>query len=297
MLIHWNFDPVLLQLGPLSVRWYGLLFVGGFLAGQVLLGRIFRREGLDSRSAQDLLLYALVGAVIGARLVHCLAYEPSYYLSHPVEIFRVWEGGLASHGGVVGVFAGLIVAARQQNPPLKLLWLLDRVAIPSAFAATAIRFANFLNSEIVGTPTSGSWGVVFATLDQIPRHPVQLYEASAYLGIGLLLWTLYRSGAGRRPGLLLGTLFALAFSARVVLEFFKTPQASYDGSFALSAGRQSSGSSEVGWPVALARSPPSMAATTLVLKASAREQKNLSNPTSSPMQKLSHGTVIIMALL
>lgn len=237
MLIHWSFDPVLQQLGPLPVRWYGLVFVGGFIAGQMLLGRIFRREGIDPRFAQDLLLYALVGAVVGARLLHCLVYEPSYYLSHPVEIFRVWEGGLASHGGVVGVFVALFVAARRQRPPVELLWLLDRVAIPSAIAAAAIRLANFLNSEIVGIPTGGTWGVVFSAVDPVPRHPVQVYEAIAYLGAGWLLWALYTNGSGRRPGLLLGVLFVLVFSARLVLEFFKTPQASYDGILALSAGQ------------------------------------------------------------
>ncbi|WP_462116753.1 prolipoprotein diacylglyceryl transferase, partial [Lysobacter xanthus] len=214
MLIHWNFDPILLQLGPLSVRWYGLLFVGGFIAAQFALGRIFRREGVDPNAAADLLIYALVGAVIGARLVHCLVYEPGYYLSHPLEIVRVWEGGLASHGGVVGVFIGLGLAARRHKPPLRLLWLLDRAAIPSTIATASIRLANFLNSEIVGLPTSGTWGVVFAAVDQVPRHPVQLYEAAAYLGIGCVLWSLYRRGLASRSGLLLGTLFVLAFSAR-----------------------------------------------------------------------------------
>jgi len=237
MVIQWSFDPILFQLGPVSVRWYGLLFVGGFIAGQVLLGRMFKREGVNPSLAQDLLLYALVGAVIGARLVHCLVYEPQAYLRHPLEILRIWEGGLASHGGVLGVFAGLALAARRQVPRIDLLWLLDRVAIPSAFAASAIRLANFLNSEIVGLPTSGRWGVVFTAVDHVPRHPVQLYATAAYLGAGRILWLLYRQRAGTRPGLLLGSLFVLVFSARLVLEFFKTPQASYDGTLVLSAGQ------------------------------------------------------------
>jgi len=144
---------------------------------------------------------------------------------------------LASHGGVIGIVAGLPIAARRNEPALPLLWLLDRVAVCSTFDVSLIRVANFLNSEIVGVPTSGTWGVVFTSLDQVPRHPVQLYEAVCYFFIGLALWALYRKGAGAKGGLLLGLLLLLSFSARIALEFFTTPQASYDGSLLLSAGQ------------------------------------------------------------
>ncbi|MDR7121973.1 prolipoprotein diacylglyceryl transferase [Rheinheimera soli] len=237
MIVYWSFNPILLELGPLSIRWYGLLFVGGFIVGQQLLGRMFRSEGIDARIAENLLLYALVGAIVGARLVHCFVYEPMYYMQHPFQVLRVWEGGLASHGGIVGLAIGLILAARRQSPPLSVVWLFDRVTIPALLAATAIRVANFLNSEIVGNPTSGGWGIVFESVDQVARHPVQLYEASAYFCIALMLWMMYRKGVGARSGFLLGITLILVFSSRIIIEIFKTPQASYDGALLFSAGQ------------------------------------------------------------
>lgn len=238
MLIHWNFDPVLVHLGPIAVRWYGLLFVGGFFVGQLLLARFFRREGVPEKNADSLLIYALVGAVVGARIVHCLFYEPDYYLSHPLAILRIWEGGLASHGGVIGVLVGLWIATRRLQPPMPFLWLLDRVAIPSALAAVSIRCANFLNSEIVGNPTDGHWGVVFEAVDALPRHPAQLYEAFGYLCVFGVLMAIYRRFGARTPrGLLLGWMLVLIFGVRIVVEFFKTPQASYEAGQMFTVGQ------------------------------------------------------------
>lgn len=180
MLLHWNFDPVLVAIGPLSIRWYGLLFVTAFFVGQAVLSRIFKAEGVPQENAGQLLLYSLVGTIVGARLAHCLFYDPQYYTSHPLAILRIWEGGLASHGGAVGMLVGLWLGSRTIWPQSPFLWLVDRVTIPAALGAAFVRVANFLNSEIVGVPTSGGWGVVFESVDQLPRHPVQLYEAAAY---------------------------------------------------------------------------------------------------------------------
>lgn len=228
MLIHWNFDPVMLALGPLKIRWYGLLFVGAFLAGQYILGRIFKAEGVETKHIDNLLLYALLGCVVGARLAHCLFYDPHYYLTHPLEILRIWKGGLASHGGAAGLLLGLWWGSRSAKPPLPFLWLVDRVAIPAALGAVFVRVANFLNSEIVGIPTSGTWGVVFEAVDKRPRHPAQLYEAVAYLCIFLILLAIYRRHNERPPhGLLFGWFLVLVFAARIAVEFFKTPQAAY----------------------------------------------------------------------
>lgn len=238
MIIHWNFDPILISVGPLAIRWYGLLFVGAFIAGQAVLTRIFRAEGVPKENAERLLLYALLGTIAGARLAHCLFYDPQYYLSNPLAILRIWEGGLASHGGAAGMLLSLWLGTRILKPKMPFLWLVDRVSVPAALGAVFVRGANFLNSEIVGIPTSGGWGVVFEAVDNLPRHPVQLYEAVAYLIIFLILAAIYRRLGQRTPhGLLFGVFLILVFSARLVLEFYKVPQAAYQPGQLLSVGQ------------------------------------------------------------
>jgi phosphatidylglycerol---prolipoprotein diacylglyceryl transferase len=238
MIFVWTFSPVLVSVGPITIRWYGVLFVAAFLLGQAFLSRAFASEGIAKDRAEALLLYALIGAVVGARLAHCLLYDPSYYIHNPLAILRVWEGGLASHGGVIGVLIGLWVASRKFDPRVPFLWLLDRAAIPAAFGASLIRVANFLNSEIVGIPTSGTWGVVFTSVDQLPRHPVQAYEAISYAISGIILWLMYRRlGKGVPHGLLVGWLLVLVFSMRIILEIWKVPQAAYEAGQALSVGQ------------------------------------------------------------
>lgn len=238
MPIHWKFDPILVAVGPISIRWYGVLFVAAFFVGQVVLSKIFKSEGVEQGHAERLLPYSLVGTVVGARLVHCLFYDPGYYSSHPLAVFRIWEGGLASHGGAIGMVLGLWFASRSTRPRLPLLWLLDRVAIPAALGAVFVRAANFLNSEIVGVPTSAGWGVVFEAVDQLPRHPVQLYEAGTYLLICLALQLVYRRcRKNTPPGLLFGWFLVLIFSARIAMEFFKVPQAAYESGQVFSVGQ------------------------------------------------------------
>lgn len=238
MLIHWSFNPVLATIGPFSIHWYGVLFVSAFLMARTFMARIFRSEDVPPEHAERLLYYALGGAVVGARLAHCLFYDPAYYLSEPMAIFRVWEGGLASHGGMVGILMGLWLGARRLEPRLSFLWLIDRVSIPAALGAVFVRVANFINSEIVGNPTYASWGVVFESVDGVARHPVQLYEATAYLMTFLALYLCYRK-LGRNPpqGLLFGLFLTLVFSSRVLIEFCKAPQAAYDATEALSTGQ------------------------------------------------------------
>jgi len=238
MLIHWKFDPVLIAIGPLSIRWYGVLFVAAFFVGQALLARMFQAEDAPPENAERLLLYSLVGTIIGARLAHCLFYDPQYYLAHPLAMLRVWEGGLASHGGAVGMLLGLWLGYQVTRPHLSFLWLVDRVTIPAAFGAVFVRAANLLNSEIVGVPTSGRWGVVFESVDQLPRHPAQLYEAAAYLIIGFVLLAIYRRLGKRMPsGLLFGLFMLLVFSVRIAVEFFKVPQAAYESGQVFSVGQ------------------------------------------------------------
>jgi prolipoprotein diacylglyceryl transferase len=235
--LHWHVDPVLLRLGPLELHWYGLLFASGFLIGIRIMAWIYRSEGRPPQEVDQLLLYVLIGTVVGARLGHCLFYDPGYYLRHPLEILQVWKGGLASHGGALGVFLALFLYTRVHRD-ISYLWLLDRIAIPASLAGALIRFGNFFNSEIIGKPWNGPWAIVFDRVDSLPRHPVQLYEALAYTLIFAMLVVVYRRSSHRPPaGRLFGLYLVAIFSARILLEFYKLPQAAYEAQFTFSVGQ------------------------------------------------------------
>ncbi|MCF6206155.1 MAG: prolipoprotein diacylglyceryl transferase [Sulfurovum sp.] len=232
----WNIDPVLLHLGPLQLRWYGLLFVGSFLIGVYLMKQIFVQEGQNPDLVDTTLIYVLIGAVIGARLMHCLAYEPDFYLSHPIEILKVWKGGLASHGGILGVVIALWLFAKRYR--LSFEWLLARITIPGLLSATFIRLGNFFNSEILGLPSNAPWAVVFERVDMTPRHPVQLYESFAYLILFIIFSLLYKRLAPQTVTKLFGGLLLITvFSVRFVLEYFKTRQADYVTTLPLTTGQ------------------------------------------------------------
>jgi phosphatidylglycerol---prolipoprotein diacylglyceryl transferase len=230
--------PELLQLGPLAVRWYGLLFALGFWLGYAIVQWQFRREGKDEASLGSLLTHLVTGTLVGARLGHCLFYEPAYYLAHPLEILMIWQGGLASHGGAVGVLLALYLYSRK-HPDQPYLWLLERIAVPTALTASLIRLGNLFNSEILGLPTRVPWAVVFTRVDLIPRHPVQVYESITYAFIfGLLLLLYWRAEQGRTPpGLLLGLFLIGVFTSRFFLEFIKERQSEYGEHLVLSVGQ------------------------------------------------------------
>ena len=223
----WNADPVLLNLGPLQLYWYGLLFVGSFVIGSWILKWIYVRENRDPEVLESLFIYIIIGAAVGARLVHCFFYDPSYYFSNPIKIFAVWEGGLASHGGVMGVLLATWLFAKKHKESFT--WLLSRLAIPAALSGAAIRVGNFMNSEIVGHPTDLPWAIIFQRLDNIPRHPSQLYEAIAYLAIFVFLLVVYKNVKPTFATKVLPALwFITIFTARFFLEFVKTKQAAYN---------------------------------------------------------------------
>jgi prolipoprotein diacylglyceryl transferase len=234
--LTWNVDPVLLHLGPVALRWYGLLFTGGLFAAYAVGAWSFERAGGSREDASRLLSYVVVGTIVGARLGHCLLYEPRYYLRHPLEILAIWRGGLASHGGAAGIaLAVWLFARRAGRSPL---WLLDRVAVAAPVAAASIRIGNFFNSEIIGRPSTLPWAVVFARVDSQPRHPAMLYEAAAYLGIFAgMLWLEARTNIRDRRGALTGILLALIFSARFVIEFVKEPQEAFEAALPLDLGQ------------------------------------------------------------
>lgn len=224
---HWGPSPILLSLGPLQLRWYGLLFASGFVVGFYIMQKMYRLEGKDPENVDTLLTYMVAGTLLGARLGHCLFYEPDYYLSHPIEILKFWRGGLASHGAAIGIFSALyIYSKRHKDEPY--LWLMSRMGVVVAGAGFFIRLGNFFNSEIVGVPSFFSWAIVFTRIDQIPRHPTQLYESISYLLIFAFLCRLYFKSKGLiSPEKLLGWFFVLVFGVRFLLEFTKEYQAAF----------------------------------------------------------------------
>jgi prolipoprotein diacylglyceryl transferase len=232
----WNIDPVIVTFGPLTLGWYGLFFASGFLVGVNIMQWIYRRDGRDPGELDRLLWFVLGGTIVGMRLVHCLFYDPKYFLAHPLEILEIWKGGYASHGGAIGLLLAVYWYCRRAGRPTY-LWLLDRLAIAAVITGAFIRIGNFFNSEIIGVPTDSVFGVVFLRVDALPRHPVQLYEAITYLAIFLVMLWLYRTKRATANGVLTGTYLALVFGARFGLEFFKTPQATYEAGNVISVGQ------------------------------------------------------------
>lgn len=234
--IHWNADPEMINIFGLSIRYYGVLFASGLFICAQILGRIYKKENIPAQYLDTLMMYSVIGIVIGARLGHCLFYEPTYYLSNPLEILKVWKGGLASHGGVLGLLSAMYFYSRKTKHSVVVV--ADLIAVVSGLAFAAIRLGNFMNSEILGMPTTQPWGVIFERIDAIPRHPAQLYEAIAYLLIFILMMLLYRAkreklGSGFFFGL--GTI--LFFTARFLIEFVKVNQASFEEGMSLKMGQ------------------------------------------------------------
>ncbi|MFA6769861.1 MAG: prolipoprotein diacylglyceryl transferase [Bacteroidales bacterium] len=239
--VTWSPSPEIFSIGPITLRYYSVLFVSGFLIGYYIFTKFFKREGVPTEIL-DPLLYTLLGsAVIGARLGHCLFYEPDYYLARPLEILKVWEGGLASHGGAIAILIAIWYYARKygRKHNFDYLWLMERIGIATALAGALIRFGNLMNSEIYGNPTTLPWGFIFVLRGEVlPKHPTQLYEAIAYLATFGILMLLYWKFL---PKLKKGTLFGLfligIFGARFFIEFVKEPQVPFEQGMALNMGQ------------------------------------------------------------
>ncbi len=237
--IRWDVDPVIFHVGPLPIRWYSLGWLLAFGVGFYIVQWMFKKEEKPEEDLEPILFYMLAGAMIGARLGHVLFYRPDYYLSHPIEIIAFWKGvrGLASHGGALGILISLYIYTRR-HPQHSYLWLLDRVAVPTALGGMFIRLGNFMNSEILGLPSNLPWAVEFLRVDNVPRHPAQVYEALAYLVVFIVLITLYRRQGARVPhGRLIGTFFAMVFTARFLIEFVKERHVPFEASLPLSMGQ------------------------------------------------------------
>lgn len=232
-----NGHPEGLDVGPIAIRWYSLMFLIGFIAGYRIMWHMFRHEGAPERWLPTLLVYVGMATIVGARLGHCLFYEWDYYSAHPGDIIKVWEGGLASHGGTIGIIIAVYIFSRlTAHKPL--LWTLDRLCVPVALVACLIRLGNLFNSEIYGHTTTLPWGFIFPNSHGIACHPTQLYEASAYLVLfALLMWMYWRRNAEMRPGLLLGVFFIWVFGWRFIIEFVKNPQEEFENAMTLNMGQ------------------------------------------------------------
>lgn len=236
MTLVWNVDPVFISIAGLSIHWYGLLFAGAILTGQQLMKWIYQQEGLATEPLDSLLTYVVVGVIVGARLGHCLFYDPAYYLSFPLKILAIWEGGLASHGGFIGLLISIALYVRKYQ--VNYLWLIDRLVICTALFGIFVRSANFINSEIIGKATHAGWGVIFSRIDNVARHPAQLYEAIAYSFIFVILLSIYRKYKANTPnGQLLALFLILMAIVRFTIEMVKTQQAAYVFDIGLNTGQ------------------------------------------------------------
>lgn len=246
-MIHWNPDIIAFSIGSLEVRWYSLLWAVGLAAAYAIVFRLYRRQGIPQEKFDPLFFYCFIGILAGARLGHCLFYEPGYFLTHPVEMFLPvrhtiegwkWTGysGLASHGGTLGLILALWLYVRRTK--VNLMRVLDNIAIATPLTACCIRLGNLMNSEIVGKPTGTDYGFVFEHLDEsFPRHPGQLYEAAAYFVfflVGLWLYRRYRERVG--TGFFFGWCLTSIFAFRFGVEFFKDVQESWEVSMVSAIG-------------------------------------------------------------
>lgn len=235
--IQWNISPSIFSIGPVSVRWYGLLFAMSFVVGYFIMLRIFRKENIPEPLLDELSMYMLISTVVGARLGHVLFYEPASYFAHPLDILKIWEGGLASHGAAIGIIFALYLFSRKTRQPF--LWVIDRIVIVVALSGFFIRTGNLFNSEIYGNVTSLPWGFVFQHVGEtLPRHPTQIYEGLCYLGLFFfLLWYYFQKNGKPRPGFLFGMFLVVLFSFRLLIEFIKEPQVNFENSMALNMGQ------------------------------------------------------------
>lgn len=237
--IKWDVNPELFNILGREIRWYGICWAVGLLLAVWIVNKMFKSEKLPEKWFDSLFIYVVAGAIIGARLGHCLFYAPEYYLNHPLEILEVWKGGLASHGGAIGIILGVWLYSRKIKKPI--LWSLDRIGTVTGLTGALIRIGNLMNSEIYGKPTSLPWGFEFVRDTEwykpiamggsgaLPCHPTQIYEALIYLLIFAVTMHLYwRTNAKDKVGLIFGACITGIFGARFLLEFFKNVQEAFE---------------------------------------------------------------------
>ena len=249
--IVWDVDPVLVHLGSLEIRWYGLMWGLGFILAYEMVSRLFKKEGYPENWADKLFVYCIVSSVIGARLGHCLFYDPGQYLTSgkgfvemllPIKFlagggwkFTGYEG-LASHGGTLGLMIALWLYCRKTK--LHYMDVVDMIAVATPITACFIRLANLMNSEIIGNPTDVPWAFVFERVDMLPRHPGQLYEAIAYLILFFIMIYLYKNYSKKlHRGFFFGLCLAYIFTFRFFIEFVKQNQEAFEDNMMFNMGQ------------------------------------------------------------
>lgn len=242
--IVWDVNPEAFSIGPISVRWYGLIYATGFLLAISILSRIFKQEKCPEDWADKVFIGMVLAVVIGSRLGHVFFYDWAYYSQHPIEIFQVWKGGLASHGGAAAIILTTWILSKYFFHKT-FMWLADRLFVICSLVASMIRIGNLMNSEIYGCETTLPWGFKFVRdfqglpLDLIPIcHPTQIYESLAYLTLfGVLMWLCFRTDARDHAGFLSGLGFFWVFTARFFIEFIKNDQSEFEAGMILNMGQ------------------------------------------------------------
>ena len=241
--IVWDVNPELID-SFISLRWYSLMFLIGFLVGYKIVEKMFKHEGAPEKWLGSLLLWVMVGTIVGARLGHVFFYAWDYYSQHPIEILYTWEGGLASHGGAIGVLLA-VLAFSKFTAKRSALWTFDKLVVAVAMVAGLIRLGNLFNSEIFGHATDLPWGFMFVNSPEWHAmyagqacHPTQIYEALCYFALfALLMWMYWKKDAQTRPGLLFGTFLVGTFLTRFCIEFIKNDQVDFEASMTLNMGQ------------------------------------------------------------
>lgn len=235
--VEWSISPEIFHIWSLSVRYYGLLFAGGFMISFYMVQKFYRDASLDPIEVDKLTIYTIIGAVLGARFGHIIFYQPAEFWANPSEIFKIWHGGLASHGGVIGIIITTYIYSRKFKRPY--LWVLDRIAIPAALTGGLIRIGNLFNSEIYGPVTDLPWGFIFMyNGETLPKHPTQIYEALAYFVIFAILFWIYTRAQGKIPrGKIIGLWLIGVFGFRFFIEFIKDIQVLKEADMLLNIGQ------------------------------------------------------------
>ncbi len=242
--IVWDFDPVLIKIGSLDIRYYSVMWALALLVGGWLFSYFCKKEGRPQKLADSAFMFIALGTMIGARVGHCLFYEPEYYLLKPWAIItEIRNGGLASHGAAIGIVTAIWLCSRKNKVPV--MWMADRLGIIAPISGALIRLGNLFNSEIIGNQTTMPWGFKFMRLHQgvapeaVPAcHPTQLYEALCYIAtFAVLMWVYHKTEAERRRGLLFGLALIGIFLSRFIIEFVKIDQVEFEQGMLLNMGQ------------------------------------------------------------
>lgn len=235
--IIWDVNPEIFTIPYFDrpIRWYGLFWGLGIYLAYQLLKSIFTKEGKPVSLLDSMTVYIVLGTILGARLGHVLFYDPAYYFSHPLEIFAIWQGGLASHGGGIGILIAIYLFSVKEK--LAFMWVADRIALVVPLCGGFIRLGNLMNSEMIGIPSNAPWAFVFTGVDSIPRHPAQLYEALFCFILFAVLYAVYKRGTLLKQGDLFALLLISLFSFRIFDEFFKINQSTFEEGMFLNMGQ------------------------------------------------------------